>query len=398
MVDAPPYRRDRVTLFLLATTGMHRAVFHAMGAVVPAMRKDLGINATLANAHVSAIAIGMMAMGLLADRISQKTGRGKAIWIGMVGMVLGMVLLALAQTVVLTLPIMLLFIGGLGSLVISLTPAALSDHQPQHRAVALAESSVVSGFLGCIVPATVGISQWLGFGWGGAAILPVVLLVALAVAFKGTPVPDGVVHSHQSEHGERRLDRRFWAFFLTLVFTDSFEFGLIFGAVTLLEYRGMSESSAGIALSLLFWGMLIGRIVGSRLVRRYPPFRMLQATFALAMAGTLVHWLSPVLLFSVIGLFLAGLGISNLYPLTTSLGLQAAGAASSAGGSRLGMATGLSMLISPLVFGAITDAASIKVAFAAEPIFLIAAIVAASFGGRWLTRQPTSRAVEAYAT
>ncbi|HQY31237.1 MAG TPA: MFS transporter, partial [Thermomicrobiales bacterium] len=157
-----------------------------------------------------------------------------------------------------------------------------------------------------------------------------------------------------------------------------------FGAVMLLEARGMTEATAGFALSLLFWGMLIGRIVGSRLVRRHPPFRMLQITFGLAMAGTLVHWLSPVLVFSVIGLFLAGLGISNLYPLTTSLGLQAAGAASSEGGSRLGMATGISMLMSPLLFGILTDAASIQVAYAVEPIFLLAAILISTVGGRWL--------------
>jgi len=385
MVDTPPYRRDRITVFLLATTGMHRAVFHAMGAVIPAMRKDLGISATVANVHVSALAIGMMLMGLFAERIARRTGRGNAIWIGMIGIVAGLVLLALAQSVKLTLPIMFLLIGGVGSLVIGLTPAALSDHQSSHRAVALAESSVVSGILGCIVPAAVGLSQALGFGWGGAALFPVVMLAMLALRFHGVSVPEAApVVDIGGETRPAKLDRRFWAFFVTLVFTDSFEFGLIFGAVMLLEARGMTEATAGFALSLLFWGMLIGRIVGSRLVRRHPPFRMLQITFGLAMAGTLVHWLSPVLVFSVIGLFLAGLGISNLYPLTTSLGLQAAGAASSEGGSRLGMATGISMLMSPLLFGILTDAASIQVAYAVEPIFLLAAILISTVGGRWL--------------
>ena len=74
MVDARPYRRDTITLFLLATTGMHRSVFHSMGAVMPALRKDLDISATLTNAHVSAIAIGMMAMGLMADRVARASG------------------------------------------------------------------------------------------------------------------------------------------------------------------------------------------------------------------------------------------------------------------------------------------------------------------------------------
>ena len=86
MVDARPYRRDTITLFLLATTGMHRAVFHSMGAVMPALRKDLDISATLTNAHVSAIAIGMMSMGLLADRIASRIGRRSAIGWGCAGL------------------------------------------------------------------------------------------------------------------------------------------------------------------------------------------------------------------------------------------------------------------------------------------------------------------------
>ena len=190
MVDARPYRRDTITLFLLATTGMHRAVFHSMGAVMPALRKDLNISATLTNAHVSAIAIGMMSMGLLADRIASRIGRRSAIWTGMGGIVLGMLLLALAPSVWLTLPVALLFSGAAGSLVVALTPAALSDYQQEHRAVALAESSVVSSVIGGIVPATVGLSQRLGFGWGGASAAPLALLVLMIAKFRGTPVPD----------------------------------------------------------------------------------------------------------------------------------------------------------------------------------------------------------------
>src|SRR6476661_4477221 len=240
MVDARPYRRDTITLFLLATTGMHRSVFHSMGAVMPALRNDLDISATLTNAHVSA-----MAMGMMADRVATRIGRRQAVWLGMIGIVLGMVLLALAPVVWLTLPIALLFIGVLGSLVLALTPAALSDHQGENRAVALAESSLVSSVIGGIVPAVVGLSQRLGFGWGGAAIVPVGMLGLLAANFRHTPIPDAGSHPGYAEHGQP-LNRGFWSFWLTLVFTDSFEFGLIFGAAVLLEYRGMSQAGAAL--------------------------------------------------------------------------------------------------------------------------------------------------------
>lgn len=399
MVDLRPYRRDAITLFLLATTAMHRSVFHAMGAVMPALRKELDISSTLTNLHVSAIAIGMMAMGLFADRVARRTGRRRAIWTGMSGMVLGMVLLALAPTVWLTLPVALLFIGAIGSLVISLTPASLSDHQRDHRHVALAESSLVSSVIGGIVPATVGLSQRLGFGWGGASLIPVALLGVLTARFRETPVPDGQAVSLRPalDLAAEPLGRTYWAFWLTLVFTDAFEFGLIFGAAVLLEYRGMSQAGAATALSLLFWGMIVGRFAGSRLVRRVAPIRLLRFTFVLAAVGIVAHWLSPVLILSILGLFLAGVGISNLYPLTTSLGLQAAEHSSSAAGARQAMASGLSMLISPLLFGILTDLADIRVAFAVEPFFLLIAIAAAWLGARWMTN-PRPAMTEAYVT
>jgi MFS family permease len=317
----------------------------------------------------------------------------------MAGMVLGMVLLALAPAVWLTLPVALIFIGSIGSLVISLTPAALSDHQAEHRHVALAESSVVSSVIGGIVPATVGLSQRLGFGWGGASVIPVAMLGLLAARFGKTPVPESADHATPvvERAPSRPLNRTYWAFWLTLVFTDAFEFGLIFGAAVLLEYRGMSQAGAATALSLLFWGMIVGRFTGSRLVRRVAPIRLLRLTFALAAIGIIAHWLSPILILSIIGLFLAGIGISNLYPLTTSLSLHAAADNSSAAGSRLSLATGLSMLISPLLFGVLTDLADIRVAFAAEPVFLALAIGTAWVGAKWMAG-PKPAAAEAYAT
>jgi fucose permease len=158
----------------------------------------------------------------------------------------------------------------------------------------------------------------------------------------------------------------------------------------------MSQAGAATALSLLFWGMIVGRFAGSRLVRRISPIRLLRITFVLAGIGTVVHWLSPLLAVSLVGLFLAGIGISNLYPLTTSIGLQVAEFNSSAAGSRLSLASGISMLVAPLIFGVLTDLADIRLAFAVEPLFLLLAIATAGYGARWLAR-PTVQTAEAYA-
>ena len=134
----------------------------------------------------------------------------------------------------------------------------------------------------------------------------------------------------------------------------------------------MSQAAAATALSLLFWGMIVGRFTGSRLVRRVDPIILLRVTFALALIGCLIHWLSPVLAISLVGLFLAGIGMSNLYPLTTTIGLQAAEFNSSAAGSAFAGHRNLDADCST-VFGVLTDLADIRLAFGVEPIFLLLA-------------------------
>jgi fucose permease len=89
--------------------------------------------------------------------------------------------------------------------------------------------------------------------------------------------------------------------------------------------------------------------------------------------------------------------MSNLYPLTTSLGLQAASDNANAAGSRLSLATGVSMFLSPLVFGILTDLADIRVAFAVEPLFLAAAVCMAWFGAKWMRAPAPVRVIEGYA-
>jgi hypothetical protein len=55
------------------------------------------------------------------------------------------------------------------------------------------------------------------------------------------------------------------------------------------------------------------------------------------------------------------------------------------------------MLISPLLFGILSDLADIRVAFAVEPIFLALAIGTAWIGARWMAG-PKPATAEAYAT
>jgi len=79
------------------------------------------------------------------------------------------------------------------------------------------------------------------------------------------------------------------------------------------------------AMSSHFLGLLAGRIGGAVVTGR--PGRsvpLLHASLATTAAGFALFWLGGTPTLAVIGLFLAGLGVANLYPLAIALSLGAA--------------------------------------------------------------------------
>ena len=86
--------------------------------------------------------------------------------------------------------------------------------------------------------------------------------------------------------------------------------------------------------------MLLGRSAGSVLVRRVAPAILYPATLCLIVPGFLAFWGGFPAPVAVFGLFLAGLAIALLYPLSLSFAVGAAGAAANAASARSGLAAG----------------------------------------------------------
>jgi hypothetical protein len=98
---------------------------------------------------------------------------------------------------------------------------------------------------------------------------------------------------------------------------------------------------------------------------------LLLAAISIAAAGFLPFWLSRVPALNIAGLFVAGLGIANVFPLTLS-------AASSsvlrhqtdAASSRITLAAGCAILITPQALGSFADQTSIQTAYVIPGLFL----------------------------
>jgi fucose permease len=144
------------------------------------------------------------------------------------------------------------------------------------------------------------------------------------------------------------------------------------GADFLRNTVGLSRVNASTIMSVFFLAMVIGRAVGSRLTRSVPLETLLPLAVGIAMIGFVPFWLAPLPLLNITGLFIAGLGVANLFPLTLS-------AASSSvlphqtdvASSRITLAAGTAILVTPQVLGSLADQVGIQNAFGIGAICLI---------------------------
>jgi MFS family permease len=141
-------------------------------------------------------------------------------------------------------------------------------------------------------------------------------------------------------------------------------------------------------MAAFFLAMLIGRVIGSRLTRAFPGLLVLAASLGIALVGFPLFWLVPLPLMRVVGLFIVGLGLANVYPLGVALATEAAPGQADRASARLSIAAGLSALIAPFILGALADHIGIGQAFGIAIPLLVLALLAAGLAGRGHTVAP----------
>jgi len=134
---------------------------------------------------------------------------------------------------------------------------------------------------------------------------------------------------------------------------------------------GLSKADAAQAVSLFLAAMIVGRVMGSRLVQRFSTRSVVSISILIAGIGFLIFWRMEDIRFVLSGLFMTGLGVANLYPLLLSLAIGAAYGDTVQAGSRATLASGTAILALPLVLGRLADAVGIRLAYSVVLILLI---------------------------
>ncbi len=364
------FRRDSPTLLSYGALGAYAFCLYAFGPALALLRAQLHFSYTMLSVNTSLWAGGAALVGVSFAGASRRFGRRRVLWCSVLATAVGTALFATAQTLAMVL-ISAAMLGFAGTMVQTATQAILSDRHGPRRDRALVESNIGAGIAAVLAPAALGLFSATALGWRSAMALPVLVLAALYLRFRqqDLPRPAGSTSTRTTRGRLPRACRRYaWLVAVGI----AAEFCVVyFGAELLTHNTGLSTSHAATAMSLFYLGILIGRIAGSALTRSVGrTVSLLWASLGFTVVGILAFWLSGQVDIALLGLFVNGVGVANLFPLSLALSLDAAANHSDAANARSQLLGGLMVVAAPFALGVLADRFGLSTAFAIDPVLV----------------------------
>jgi fucose permease len=366
----PTFHRDRFTWLAYLSLAVYAYFLNILGPITPFLKSELNLTYTVSSFHFTAFAIGILLVGLGGHLVIQRIGRPRALWVGLFGMSLGSLLLIVGKSPVITIGASFLM-GLIGSLILAIVPAALSDRHGEMKAVAISEANVISSLFATGAPLLVGwFAVSIGWHWalGVMACVPIMMFPSLGRNPSGAVVSDPV----EIKPAGGPLPALFWVYWIGIVLGVSVEFCMVFWSADYMEQvLGLSKADAAQAVSIFLAAMIVGRLIGSRLVQRFSTRSVVMSSIFVAGIGFLLFWMAPSTIAGLAGLFITGLGVANFYPLILSLAIGAANGDTTQAGARATLASGTAILILPLALGSLADSTGIHQAYGIVFLLLV---------------------------
>jgi fucose permease len=361
--------RDRETWLGYAFVGLFAYLLYGLGAATPYLKTEFGLSDSVSGLHASAFALGTAGAGAVGERVVGLFGRDRCLWLSATvaaGAGLGLGLLRHpAGTLVAA------FVIGLSaSLLLAVVNASLTERHPRWSAAVLTEAQVFASACSLATALIIGAAESGPLSWRAAMILPILSVGGLFVAARmssrrsrGRPAGPQVGTAPGST-GPRgplsapdTLPRGFWARWLVVVLVIAVEFSIVFwGPGILREHAGLPAEVASASMGLFIGGMLIGRILGARLVAvAWFSARLMSLGLVLAGGGAIAAWFSPTAVVLQLSLGVIGLGVANLYPQAVDAAIKASDGNDVLAAARCSLAFGVALLLAPLLLGAVGD-------------------------------------------
>lgn len=373
------FHRDRFTWLAYLLLAFYGYYLNILGPITPFLKDELRLSYTISSLHFTAFAVGMLLVGLGGHTVIQRIGRGRALWIGAIGISAGALLLSSGKNPVITIGAAFLM-GLIGSLILVIIPSALSDQHGEDRAIAFSEANVISSLVATAAPLLVGWFAHFAGGWRLALGIVAIVPILMRLGFGKVSPPQETTSPADSRQDKGPLPIQFWIYWVAIVLAVSAEFCMISWSADYLEKGlGMLKVNAAQAVSLFLAAMIIGRLAGSRLVQNFSTHKLVTLSVLVAGTGFLIFWLGGNAILGMSGLFITGLGIASLYPLILSMAMAAAGEQTVQASARATLASGTAILALPLILGRLADFVGIWKAYGVVIFLLLGVFLITQF-------------------
>ncbi|MGA7881939.1 MAG: MFS transporter [Terrimicrobiaceae bacterium] len=365
-------KRGPVTWLCYLMSGFFMYLLAIQGNIIPFLRSELRLSYGAVILHSSAFAAPGFVTGMFGDWLIRRYGRRRVLWLGVLGMSTGAVLLCVASAAWFSIGSCALM-GASGGLIWIVVTAVLSELHGDRRNVALAEASAVAYAFGIVAPLVMSLCLSVASSWRNAVLVGVVFGAIILLWFGRTPLPDSAV---SSTSGHASLPAPYWIYWCALTMAVAIEFCILLWAPEFLQQVvGLSAASSAAAAAVFGLGMLTGRTAASSLLRVIAAQRLVPLALLVTCLGFLIYWALPRPSMALVGLFVLGLGVALLYPLTLGLAMGAAGTRADTASARASLAGALGILVTPAVLGGLADKVGLRLAHLIVPGLVVVALI-----------------------
>ncbi|MDV8021901.1 MFS transporter [Rhodococcus sp. IEGM 1330] len=353
-------------LSVLVVFFVNGAVFANWAPRIPEIQDSLSIDVATLGMALTGIGLGGLVAAPVAAALVRRFGSRWAILASGLALCAAFVLPAVAVSWW-TLLAALVLLGGADAVMdISMNAQGVLVEERAGKSLlssfhaAWSVGAVVGGVTGA---AAAGIRMPVAAHFG---VVAAVLMLALAAVGRGLVGPTSVA---REDHEDRAVGPAFgrptaaFALLGAVVLLAGLmeDFPQSWSAVYMTTEEGAGPGAAGMAFVAFSAAMLIGRLVGDRIVDRFGPSTVLTGGASLVAVAFLVilglSVLAADLPILVIGAFaVAGLGASPLFPIVFSLAGRLPGVSSAAAISIVSLVSRIGFLVAPLVVGLVVDA------------------------------------------
>lgn len=376
MKQSNSIHRDRATWAAYLLLTFLTLQVSLIGPIMPFLRSEMGLTYAEGALHTSAFALGMMVAGFLCAPLERRVGRKHAMMIGGLGLALGFTIITLATTPIVSI-IGAGLMGLIGSMVVVFVPLVLMGVHGEQTDQAISESNFMS-YLGALLAP---VAVWLFSGtlsWKAAVLISWAFAILSVLTLQKAHLPSESQHSSKTASP---LGRAYWAYWTLLGLSVGVEFCFsVWGASFLEKISGLPRDTAIIASTIFAFCVLCGRLSGIFIIQRTGPWPLAFVSLVIALIGFFIFWLSTPVLLVLIGLGTAGLGVANLFATTLTLALAAEPNNSAKAAARTPITTGLAIIITPLMLGALADHIGLFAGYAIVPILIMLCIAALMLG------------------